>query len=59
MKKFLNNLNIALRKRTIMRHRCIDKGWVADWDVKLTDVIHEYVDFVFCGYEDRVDIRLK
>lgn len=37
----------------------IYKGRLADWDVKLADVIHEHVDFVFCGYGDHVSIRLK
>lgn len=37
----------------------IYEGRLADWDIKLADVINEYVDFVFCGYSDHVSIRLK
>lgn len=37
----------------------IYKGRLSDWDIKLADVINEYVDFVYCGYSDHVSIRLK
>lgn len=37
----------------------IYKGRLSDWDVKLADVIDQYVDFVFCGYSDHVSISLK
>ena len=37
----------------------IYKGRLAEWDVKLADVINEYVDFVYGGYGDHVSIRLK
>ena len=37
----------------------IYNGRLSDWDVKLTDVVGEYVEYVFCGYSDHVSIRLK
>ena len=37
----------------------IYKGRLSEWDVKLADVINEYVDFVYSGYGDHVSIRLK
>lgn len=37
----------------------IYKGRLSEWDVKLADVINEYVDFVYSGYGDLVRIRLK
>lgn len=37
----------------------IYKGRLSEWDIKLADVINEYVDFVYCGYSDHVSIRLK
>lgn len=36
----------------------IYKGRLSEWDVKLTDVINEYVDYLYCGYGDYVSIRL-
>ncbi len=35
------------------------KGKLRDWDAKLNDVIHEYVEFVYTGYSDHVSITLK
>ncbi len=34
------------------------KGKLRDWDAKLNDVIHEYVEFVYT-YSDHVSITLK
>lgn len=37
----------------------IYKGRLSDWDVKLADVIDEYVDFIYIGYSDHISVRLK
>lgn len=37
----------------------IYKGRLSEWDVKLADVINEYVDFIYCGFSETVSIRLK
>lgn len=37
----------------------IYKGRLRDWDVRLQDIDGEYVDFIYIGCGERVDITLK
>lgn len=37
----------------------IYKGRLRDWDIRLQDIDSEYVDFIYIGCGDCVDITLK